>query len=336
MTPAFRITVDGRQDVTEAIRERLLSLRISDLEGYESDAVEIQLDDRGGEIALPRRGAELRVELGYDAVPESEQRNGLKAGRVLMGRYTVDEVEIAGAPAELIIRGKAADMRASLKERKTRAWHQVSLGDVVSTIAGEHGLEPAVARDLARIKLPHVDQTDESDLHLLTRLADRYDAAHKVGDGRLVFARRGAGRSASNRPLDVVRIEREQARDYRVVLADRPRYQSVRAYWYDPDAGERVAVTAGRGKPAYALRDNYTDEATARAAAQGRLDALKRAAGSLAITLAPGRPTVTADSPLLLSGFREGVNGRWVATSVRHVLTGRGYLTQAEAEREVG
>ena len=48
MTPAFRILVDGGQDVTEALRERLLSLRVSDEEGYSSDTVEIRLDDRGG------------------------------------------------------------------------------------------------------------------------------------------------------------------------------------------------------------------------------------------------------------------------------------------------
>ena len=48
MTPAFRIIVDGSQDVTEALREHLLSLRVSDEEDYSSDTVEIRLDDRGG------------------------------------------------------------------------------------------------------------------------------------------------------------------------------------------------------------------------------------------------------------------------------------------------
>ena len=86
-----------------------------------------------------------------------------------------------------------------------------------------------MAREPARIKLPHVDQTDESDLHLLTRLADRCDAAAKPGNGRPVFANRAAGRSAANRPLNVVSIERGQARDYRVLTADRPLYQSGRA-----------------------------------------------------------------------------------------------------------
>ena len=48
MTPAFRILVDGSRDGTEAIRERLLELRVSDEEGHESDSVKIRLDDRGG------------------------------------------------------------------------------------------------------------------------------------------------------------------------------------------------------------------------------------------------------------------------------------------------
>ena len=48
MTPAFRIIVDRHQDVTDSIRERLLSLRVSDEEGHESDSVEVRLDDRGG------------------------------------------------------------------------------------------------------------------------------------------------------------------------------------------------------------------------------------------------------------------------------------------------
>ena len=222
MTPSFRIVVDGSQDVSQAIRERLLSLRVSDEEGYRSDAVEIRLDDRGGTVELPRRGTELTVELGYDQVPESEQRNGLKPGRVPMGRYTVDEVEISGPPATLAIRAKAADMRAAMKQRRTRSWRRVLLGDLIKTIGRQYGLDARVADELAKIILPHVDQTDESDLHLLTRLGERYDAAARPANGRLVFARRGAAMSATSGALTAVRIAREQAADYRVTLADRP------------------------------------------------------------------------------------------------------------------
>ena len=48
MTPEFHIVVDGGQDITAGVRERLLSLRVSDEEGYRTDAVELRLDDCGG------------------------------------------------------------------------------------------------------------------------------------------------------------------------------------------------------------------------------------------------------------------------------------------------
>ncbi|MDE0434054.1 MAG: contractile injection system protein, VgrG/Pvc8 family [Bryobacterales bacterium] len=332
MTPAYRIVVDGHQDVTAAIRERLLSLRVSDDEGYQSDTVEIRLDDRGGTVELPRRGAELTVELGYDQAPESERRNGLKPGRVPMGRYTVDEVELSGPPATLAIRAKAADMRAALKQRRTRSWQSVLLGDLIKTIGREYGLDARVADELAKIVLPHVDQTDESDLHLLTRLGERYDAAARPANGRLVFARRGAAMSATSGLLAAVRIAPEQAADYRVTLADRPEYSSVRAYWYDTAAGRRMEVTAGDGEPVYVLRDDHAGEAAARAAAKARLDILGRGSATLSLSLEPGVPAVSAESPLTLSGFRSGVDGLWIAARVSHEIDNSGYSTRVEAK----
>ena len=155
MIPDFHIVVDGSQDVTAAVRERLLSLRVSDEEGYKSDAIEIRLDDRGGTVELPRRGASMTVDLGYFAGGKlAGLDNG--SGRVPMGRYTLDEVELSG---------------------------------------------------------PQVDQTVESDLHLLTRLADRYDAVAKPGNGRLFFARRGAAMSATLGAVTAVKVAREQAGD---------------------------------------------------------------------------------------------------------------------------
>ena len=142
MTPDFHIVVDGRQDITAAIRERLLSLRVSDEEGYKSDAVEIRLDDRGG-----------TVELGYSAGGELAGLDS-DSGRVPMGRYTVDEVELSGPPATLVVRAKAADMREALKQRRTRAWSGVLLGGLVRTVAGRYGIDPRVSSGLAKITLP--------------------------------------------------------------------------------------------------------------------------------------------------------------------------------------
>src|SRR5690554_3922674 len=111
MKPDFRILAD-RQDITARIRDRLLSLRITDEAGIQSDTVEILLDDRDGRIEWPAHGVELEVFLG-------DGRSGLSR----MGLYVVDEVEHSGPPSSLTIRGKAADMRAAIKAPRTRSWH---------------------------------------------------------------------------------------------------------------------------------------------------------------------------------------------------------------------
>ena len=94
MTPDFRILADS-QDITDRIRDRLLSLRVTDEAGIKSDTVEIKLDDRDALIAWPEHGAELEVLLGYQ-----------KSGLTRMGLYVVDEVEHGGPPNALTIRAK--------------------------------------------------------------------------------------------------------------------------------------------------------------------------------------------------------------------------------------
>lgn len=332
MTPTFQVEVEGQRDITAAILDRLLSLRVNDEEGYESDSVEIILDDRGGLIEPPRRGVILKVSMGYSS---GGRAAGLKADSalVLMGRFTVDEVWFSEPPATLLINAEAADMRETLKQSKTRAWHMVTIGSLVATVAGDHGLEARVSGALSGIELPHVDQTEESDLNLLTRLGEQYDAAFKVGNGRLVFAKRGEGQSATSGPVEAVAIAREQVSQYRATLTDRDRYRSVRAYWYDVAMGSRQEVLEGDGEPVYALRDNYIDEATARAAAISELDSLMRDTDKLSLTLKVGLPTLSAGVPLTLSGFREGVKGKWIANRVTHQIDGNGYSTTLEGKK---
>ncbi|MEE9358423.1 hypothetical protein [Candidatus Vondammii sp. HM_W22] len=159
MTPAYRIIAD-QQDITAIIRDRLISLHVTDKTGLVSDTAETTLDDRNSAIEIPRTGALLEIYMGYQ-----------ETGLYRMGSYTVDEVELTGLPNTMRIRAKAADMRQSLKSCKLRSWDDITLGDLVATIAAEHGLIPRVGEFLDAIHIPHLDQTYESDMHLLTRLA---------------------------------------------------------------------------------------------------------------------------------------------------------------------
>ena len=331
MTPAYRVLADDN-DITTAIRHRLLSLRVTDEAGYQSDAVEIQLDDRGNKIALLRKGVKLDIALGYEEI-----------GLAAMGLFAVDEIELNGPPDAFTIRAKAADMRGSLKQHKTRSWDQTTIGSLVAAIAAEHGLEPRVGETLASVAIEHIDQTEESDLNLLTRLSKQYDAVAKPAGGSLLFVLRGEAKSAGGRDLRIA-IHRNQTSGHRVTLADRGQYGAVAAHWQDLEAGEKVRTRAGEGEPVYTLRHPYPNAAEAQAAAQAKLRALNRGTGTLSLTLNPGMPALLAETNkpanpplaagtrLALSGFRPGVDGDWVLTRVTHEISSSGYSTQAEAE----
>ena len=320
MTPAFRILADN-QNITARLSDRLLSLTVSDQKGYRSDTVEVRLDDRDGRIELPRKGAELDVALGYE-----------ERGLAAMGLYTVDEVELSGAPDTLTIRAKAASRRKSLKQHQTRAWHDTTLGDLVTTIAAAHNLDPRVGETLRSIPIPHLDQTEESDLHLLTRLGKQYDSVAKPVRNYLLFVPSGQTRSATGKTIPTITIHRNETRDYRITLADRGRYQAVKAHWHDTNTGERREASTGQGKPIYTLRHSYPDEARARDAARAKLKALSRGLATLKFSLNSGNPLVVAEAKLTLEGFRDGMNGPWIATQVTHELDTNGLTTRVEAE----
>jgi len=55
----------------------------------------------------------------------------------------------------------------------------------VGTIAGEHGLKAKVAEALKAFNYEHLDQVDESDINLLTRIGKDHDAITTVKASRL-------------------------------------------------------------------------------------------------------------------------------------------------------
>lgn len=319
MIPDFRITADSR-DVTAAIRDRLLDLRVSDAAGTESDTLELRLDDRASALALPRTGAALEVELGY-------RRTGLAA----MGRFVVDEIGIEGPSAVLTVRARSADLRQGLKSPKTRSWDNLTLGDLVAAIAAEHGYTPRVAASLAGRQIVHLDQTGESDLHLLTRLAEEAGAVAKPADGNLLFVVKGEGRSAAGKSLPSVALTRQDLTRWQVTIAERGRYGAVKAHWRDLAAGTEVAVQAGDGEPVFTLRNIYPDQAAALAAARTQLAASTRQVVTIRLSL-PGDHRLVAESRIKLSGIRPGVDGEWSITRATHIYDGSGYRCELEGE----
>lgn len=228
--PIYKIVVDGK-DITSGVQGRLVNLSLTDNRGFESDSLEITLDDSDGRLAIPPRGAEIRVAFGW-----------ADTGLVDKGSYTVDGIGHSGAPDILTIRANSAELRSGLTTQRERSWHDVSLGDIVCTIADECDLTPRIPESLAEQAIDHVDQTNESAVNLLTRLARLFDAFATIKDNKLIFMPLAGALTASGKPLAYVVIERSSGDQHNFELADRETYTAVRATYNDVSAGVKGEV----------------------------------------------------------------------------------------------
>ena len=317
MRPAWRLEADGT-DITAALGDRLLSLRLTDRAGLDSDGLELRLDDRDGIVALPRSGARLKLWLGY-----AGPKDRLPA---YMGRFAVDEIAGSDPPSELAIRCRAAELHGPFRAPRSTSWHHTTIAAIVEAIAARHGWTAKVDAALADRPIKHRDQAAESDAAFLTRLAADHDATAKPADGTLVFLRRAAGNTASGRPVPLLTLHRSELTAVRWQRTWRGDYAAVAAGWTDHDGRTRRVETAGRGEPVLQLRHTHADRDAARAAAAARLAALRR--GTLTLTAdGPGRPDLWAERLITLAGVRTGVDGTYVIETATHSLDQAGYRT---------
>ncbi len=333
MRPDFSIHA-GSEDVTQAIKDRLLELSVTDEAGIKSDKLKLVLDDRrlsnGSVAALPGMGTKLSVALGY-------AESGLRS----MGCYMVDEVELRHSPATLAVSASAADMSSPFRCRKTRSWDASTLGAMVESIALEHGFIPRIDPELGRVVIPHLDQVSESDMALLTRLAEKHDAIAKPVQGYLVLARAGEAKSVSGEDmpwfnLDISEISswtfRHRARSPGGKSSGErgaEKQGGFKAHWWDCEAGKDRWVTVGE-EPFEELAYRHKTAAEARAAASAKLNKGQRQEGSLSLSM-PSNPKLAAECPLTIN-LRPGLARTWRIIKVEHRLNSSGFTTQVEAE----
>jgi uncharacterized protein len=349
MRPVFEILADDVR-ITDLIKDRFLSLVLTDESGFESDTFEVTLDNRDLKIDPPATGVELRVSLGY-------QETGVRP----MGLFVVDEYERSGLPHQILIRARSAyggngktksatvtGITAALKETRTRSWDEQTLETIVSQIAAECGLEPRITPALASEVIAHVDQTDEGNSHFLQRLAKKRDATFKPAGGFLLFVPRAQAKTAMGAVIPPVyltlgepKVSAEKPNwaklsgeedSYRLTVAEREDFKSVTATYHDVAAAEKKEVTVGEGEPNRKLRGNFASAAEAAQAAAAELRRIGR--GKSAPTFnCDGNPLLAAEGKLVVDdSMGSDLMGEWIITRAVHTIDASGYKTSLECE----
>jgi len=319
--PYYRLVVNGT-NITPRVNGRLIDLTLDESPGDEADTLSLTISDHDGAVEIPPKGAEIELAIGW----KNQQL-------VEKGLFVVDEASFTGPPDQISITARSADMRNGLPARRTRSWDQVTLGDIVGEIAANNELEVVVAERLGSIAIEHLDQTDESDLNLLTRLGQKHDAIAAIKSGRLLFTPRGQAETIRGTELPTITVSPADGDQYSYRETDREDYTGVIALYDDLDLGQQVQVLAGTNDRVKRLRGTFPNIAEAEAAAGAELKRTQRGEAEFGITLAKGLPEVGPEYRLKVLGLKPQINSRdWVITRASHSLSDHGLVTSMAAE----
>ena len=323
---AWRVTLDG-SDLTATYAPRLLSLRLSEKLGEDADELEITVSDTDAAFAPPPQGSILTVALGWD------RGSLVSTGMVDKGSFTVDEVSWGGPPDQITITARSADLKDSFRTRKTRTWHDETLGGVIGKLASDNGLSARCHPDLAGKPVTAAEQHNKSDMQFLRDLGRHHDAVATVKGGALIFAPRGAATTTSGKEIPGAVLFRSRCADVSWRRASRDKDQDgAEAQWHDSDAGKRKTVAKG-GTKKKRLKRIYASEDEASTAAQSETNRQKRASATLEATLAWGNPRLTPGMPIEAVGFRAHIDGqKWQIASTEHTMDASGFKTRLSME----
>ena len=294
---------------------------------------------------MPQRGNEVSVAIG-------------RQGELLtnMGTFTIDQVTHRGTPDQVVVTGRSVDFRGNMNSPKEWSWHDTTLGEVVKDIAWRNSLSASVAPALANIKIAHIDQSNESDIGFLTRLATRNGAEIAVKSGTLIFLVPGMC-VRGGKVVPSVTITRSDGDSHEFTLADRAAYSGVVAHWQDTrtpkaqtkqvkltrktattsnEKQEATDYTAGSKDNIYTLPTTYSSKDEAMRAAEAQWQDIQRNAAKFTLTLAQGRTDISAESPVYVSGFKDAINNTpWVIKKVTHGIDSNGFISKLELEVRV-
>ena len=310
--PLYRFYVDGKALSNEAM-DRFSSVKVVDQEGVHSDRVDLVFSNRAPRVTGPRRGANVRVELGRGRDVQ------------FVGDYIIDRVTRGYTPDTIAVSGHSADLRRQMKSPRVRHWDDASVADIVAQIAGEHGFDVAISPDVSGHVYDWIGQQDESDLSFLARLAIRHGAVFTIKQGRVLWLKSGAGQSASGAQLEAGVIDYTDIMPgtLEVTDSDVDRYQTVKAYYQDFSGSIRREVVVD-GDPAAqgekVLRDPYGSLEEAQAAARSVASEMVRGAVSMRCDLS-ARADLFAGQPVRFRGVDDEIDAMlFIIGSASHDL----------------
>lgn len=326
MKPDFAIKVKS-EDVTSVWKDHVISISVKDYSSNSksSDSVTIVLADASESLVIPDPEVEIEVFLGYsgDDLLESEKMHSV-------GKFHIDAIAISGPPNEITISGNSLSLGvgglglASLKTRKTRTIEGKTIKTLAELVAAEHELKAEVDTTIQDTVVGTIQQTDESDTHMLFRTAEKFGVNYKIADGRIIFTQPGNNSNGGNASTFVIAYNATTSWSYK--RDKKSDFNSCVAQYTEEGVCEYLEVTVGSGDPVMRLGTPFENVGQALTAARSFLDNARRNGASITVKL-PGRSDIFAGGKINPIGFPYEVRGDWEIEELEHSLSASGFTT---------
>jgi uncharacterized protein len=321
----LRLTLDG-VDLAEKIDPRFLELTLTEKRGGEADELSLTLQNADGKLALPAPGKVLALSLGW------KSGSDVRVGLIDKGRFTVDEVEASGPPDQVRITARSADFAGAYRKRRTKAWHNTTLGTVLADIAKRHGITARVHPDLSGKTIATLDQHGKSDMALVRDLGRRYDAVATWKARLLLFMPIGSATTAGGATIPSHTLTRADGGRWSFTHAQRDQNDGVEAHWHDQNSGRRRKHSTGGSNPKR-LKRVYASEAEAKQAAQAEKNRRSRGGYKFEFALARANCALQPNQRIALSGWNTTVDGiTWLVESIETSFSARGMAQRLTLE----
>lgn len=321
----LRLTLDG-VDLAEKIDPRFLELTLTEKRGGEADELALTLQNGDGRLALPEPGKILALSMGWKSGED------VRVGLIDKGRFTVDEVEASGPPDQIRVTARSADLAGAYAKRRTRAWHNTTLGAVLAEIARRHGIAARVHPDLAGKPLAVLDQHGKSDMALVKDLGSRYDAVATWKARLLLFMPIGSNTTAGGAAIPAHTLTRADGGRWSFTRAERDQKDGVEAQWHDQDAGRRRTVSTGGDNPKR-LKRVYATEADAQQAVEAEKKKRSRGGHSFELDLARADCALQPNQRITLSGWSSKIDAiGWLVESIDTSFSAGGMAQKLKLE----
>ena len=241
--PAFKLEASGK-DITNTIRQNLISLSFTDKEGNESDEISFTLF---GIYAKPVFGDKLKLWLGYE--------NEL----YLCGTFSVQTTSRDYKAQTTEVRATAVNFASPAKEKRRVSWENTTLFGIAKKIASANTLSLKTSGSDQNIA--SVIQDNVSDIEFLYDLCVKFGFLMAVKNGAIIITAKDAKGDASqtsntskNENLPTFTLNLTDLYSLEITEANRNSYTAVIVEWQDIEAGKVKSIKVGSADQVYKMQ----------------------------------------------------------------------------------